>query len=135
MKVLRRRLEDEWVDREVALSKPDFQVAAFQQRREFSVAVPEIEDDRQRLVLLRVGDEEVQEEALAAAGRAEHKRMADILDMEIEGVRRLMARFKDRQRLVSKMRTDRLPSVEREEEAQIGVVRLQQRKPSKVVPP
>ena len=49
-------------------------------------------------------DEEVQEEALAAAGRAQHEGVTDVLDVQIEVVRRLMSRFEDRERLAVQMR-------------------------------
>ena len=59
----------------------------------------EIEDDGQRVVLLRVRHEEVQQEALAAARRAEHQRVADVLDVQVEGVRRVVRRLEDGERL------------------------------------
>ena len=65
------------------------------ERRELPIAVAEIEDDRQRVVLLRVRDQEVEQEALAAAGGAEDERVADVLDVQIEAVRRLVRRLED----------------------------------------
>ena len=39
--------------RDVALPQPEFHVAAVQQRRELAVAVTQVENDRERVVLLR----------------------------------------------------------------------------------
>ena len=106
VQVLGRRLQRERVDRDVVLPKTELQVAAAEQRRELPVAVPEIEDDRERVVLLRVRDQEVEQEALAAAGGTEDQRVADVLDVQVEGVRRVMRRLEDRERLPPQMRAD-----------------------------
>ena len=71
--------QSERVDGDALLPKAQFQVAAVEQRRQLPVAVPEVEDDGERVVLLRVRDQEVEQEALAAARRAEHQRVADVL--------------------------------------------------------
>ena len=98
MQVLRRRVERKGIDRHVALTKSDLEISALQECRELAIAVPEIEDDGQRIVLLRVRDQEVDEKALAAAGGAEHQRVADILHVQVERVRRVMRRLEDGQR-------------------------------------
>ena len=77
MPILRRVWQREGVDRDVRLPQPNFQIPSPQQGRELAVAVAQIEDDRERVVLLRVGHEKVQEEALAAAGGAQDEGMAD----------------------------------------------------------
>ena len=48
-------------------------VAAVKKCPQLAVPVTEIQHDRERVILLRVRDHEVQEEALAAAGGAEHE--------------------------------------------------------------
>ena len=106
VQVLGRRLERERVDRDAVLPQTELQVAPAEERRQLPVAVPEIENDRQRVVLLRVRDQEVQQEALAAAGGAEDQRVPDVLDVQVEGVRRVMRRLEDRQRLPSQVRAD-----------------------------
>ena len=133
VQVLRRRVERERVDADVLVTQAQREVAAVEERRELPVAVPEIEDDRQRVVLLRVHHQEVQQEALAAAGRAEHERVPDVVDVQVEVVRRLVLGLEDRQRLRVQVRTARLARVQREEEAQVGVVRFEQRQATEVV--
>src|SRR6202035_4096724 len=54
MQLLRRRVEREGIDRHVTLTQSDFHIAALQDGGELPVAVSEIENDRQRVVLLRV---------------------------------------------------------------------------------
>ncbi len=49
-----------------------------QEGGDLPIAVAEIQDDRQRLVFLSVCDDEVEQEALAAAGRSENERVSDI---------------------------------------------------------
>ena len=72
------------------LPKPQFQVAAFQQRRQLAVAVTQVEDDGERVVLLQMGDQEVQQEALAAARGTEHEGVAHVLDVQVVEVGRLL---------------------------------------------
>ena len=93
----------------------------------------EIEDDGQRLVLLRVGHQEVEQEALAAAGGAEHQRVPDVLDVEVEGVRRVMRRLEDGQGFAPEVRADALAAVQREQEAEVRGVRLEQRQAAQVL--
>lgn len=118
--MLGRRIEGERVDRHVAVSKPDFQIASFQERGELPVAVPQIKNDGERVVLLRVRDAEIHEETLAASRRTQHDGMADVLDVQVEGVGRVMRSLKDRQRVAPEMSAPCLSSIEREQEAQIG---------------
>ena len=131
--MLRRRLERERVDRHLLVPQAEFEVAPSQQRGQLSVAVAEIEDDGQRLVLLRVRDEEVQEKALAAARGAQHQRVPDVLDVQVERVRRLVRRLEDGQRLALEVGAHAFALIEREQEAQIRGIRFQQRQPPQVV--
>src|SRR5690606_32309662 len=62
VQMLRRRLQRERVDRDARLSQAQLHVAAMEQARELPVAVSEVEHDRERVVLLRERDEEVQQE-------------------------------------------------------------------------
>ena len=77
--------------------KPKFQVTAFQQCRQLPVAVTQIEDHGERVVLLQMGDQEVQKEALAAARGAEHERVAHVLDMQVVASRDVSRRCLERQ--------------------------------------
>ena len=60
------RLADvERVDRDALLAEAELKVPALEQPGELSVAVTEIEDDGERVVLLQVRDEDIEKEALA----------------------------------------------------------------------
>ena len=82
----------------------------------------------------RVRDEEVQQEALAAARRAQHQRVADVLDVQSRSEYGVWCRV-SKMASASRPRcgTDAWPGIEREEKAQVGVVRLEQRQPPEVV--
>src|SRR6185295_9651556 len=71
VQMLRRRLEREGIDRVVPGTETDFEVVSSKQRRQLAVAVAQVEDDRERVVLLRMRREEIGEEALSAAGRTQ----------------------------------------------------------------
>ena len=78
-----RRVQVERIDGDALLPKAELQVAALEQRGQLAVAVPEVEHDGERVVLLQVRDEEVQQEALAAARRAQHQRVPHVVDMQV----------------------------------------------------
>src|SRR5207248_2114901 len=54
VQVLRRGIEREWINRDAVLSQPQFDVAAVEQRGQPTIAATEIEDNGQRVVLLRM---------------------------------------------------------------------------------
>src|SRR5207248_9675065 len=72
MQVLRARIQRERVDAHRTLTETQFDVPAVQQRRELPVATAQVQDDCERVVLLRAGDEEIQEEALSTSCRTQH---------------------------------------------------------------
>ena len=76
-----RRLERKGINRVVVAAEADLEVATSEQRRQLPVAVPEIQDHREGVVLLGMRREEVDEEALAAACRSEHERVSDVFDV------------------------------------------------------
>ena len=86
------------------MAEPERQVAPPEQRGELPVAVPEVEDERRRVVLLRVRYQEVQEEALAAAGRAEDERVSDVLNVDAPMKRRVVFGLEHGERLTSELR-------------------------------
>ena len=93
----------------------------------------DVEDDGLRRVLLGVRDQEVQQKALAAARRAKHEGVADVLNVEVERVRRPVGRLEHRERLPSQVRAHRVAVIQREQEAQIRDVGFEQREPAEVV--
>src|SRR5713226_8441022 len=133
MHVLRGRVERKGVNRHVALTKSDLEVSTLQECGELAIAVPEIEDDGQRVVLLRVRDQEVDEEALAAPGGPKDQRMTHVLHVQVERVRRVVRRLEDGQRFLMEMRADPFALIEGEQKTEIREVGLQQREPAQVV--
>src|SRR5262245_61714928 len=87
----------ERVNANVLLPQPKFDVATVKERSELPVPVTEIQYHREWVVLLRVRDQEVQKEALAAAGCAEHECVAHVLDVQVVGERRVVRRLEGRQ--------------------------------------
>ena len=73
VEVLGSRRQCEGVDGHTVLAEANFHVAASQKCRQLSAAMPEIQDDGQRRVLLSMGDQEVQQEALPASRGSEHE--------------------------------------------------------------
>src|SRR5438034_4737218 len=78
-------------------------------------------------------EEKVQQEALSAARGSQHERMADILNVQGEVERREMPCLQHRQRLMIQMATPRLTPVDREEEAEVCVVRFEDGQSPKVM--
>src|SRR5262245_34296440 len=91
---------------------------AAQQPRELLIAAPEIEDGRDRVVLLRVGYHEVHEERLPCAGGPGHERVPDVVDVEIPEIRRLLLGLEGGEVLpATQVRARARAGVECEEEA------------------
>src|SRR5207237_5125794 len=84
------------------------------------------EDDRQRVVLLGVRHEEIDQKALAAARRAQDERVADVLHVQIECVRGMVRRLEGGERLALEMGTNTIALIEREQKAQVRQVRFEQ---------
>ena len=101
VQVLRGRLEAERVDGEGAVRQAHPPDAAAEQRGQLLVAPAEVEDDRDGVVLLRVREDEVQQERLAAPGRAQDERVADIVVVQVPEVRRLVLGLEDREALAA----------------------------------
>src|SRR3954468_6742248 len=111
----------------------DFEVASAKQRRHLAVAVSEVQDDGERVVLLRVRGEEVDEEALPTACRTEDEHVSHVVDMRVQRVRRVVRGLEYGERLPLKVTAPSLARVEREQKAEIGDVRLEQGQSSQVV--
>jgi hypothetical protein len=115
------------------MPKAHFEVAPAEKGRELAIAVPEVQDHSDRLVLLCMRDEEVQQKTLAAPRRTENQRVADVLDVKIESVWRMVRRLEDGQSLSLQMGIHRLTLINVEHEAQICRVGLEQRQAPEVV--
>src|SRR5262249_49558835 len=98
-----------------------------------AVAVAEIQDNGERVVLLRMRGQKVDEKTLAAAGRAQHERVPDVFDVEIERVGRMVRRLEDGERLSTKMAAGALAGIQSEQEAEIRGVRLKDGESSQIV--
>src|SRR3954454_18399140 len=118
--MLRRRLEGERIDRVVTTMETEFEVASAKQRRHLAVAVPQVQDDGERVVLLRVRGEEVDQEALPAARRTQNEHVPYVVDVRVERVRRVVRSLEHRERLAAKVTAGSLARVEREQKAEIG---------------
>src|SRR5262245_61454579 len=117
--MLRRRLQCKRIDGDPLLAQSQLDVAAVQQRGELPVAVTEIEHDGERVELLSVRDQKVQQETLAAAGGPENEGVTDVLNMEVVLERRSVGRLQDRDR-IGKQGRSRTAVVYSEKEAEIG---------------
>ena len=121
VQVLGSGVQRERVDGDGVLPQTQFDVPAVQKLRQLPVAVAEVEDDRERVVLLRAGDEEVEQEALAAAGGTEHQGVPDVFDVKVIVERRAVRRLEDRDR--SRQQGGiRCSKVDGEQEAEVGRV-------------
>src|SRR5262249_37362235 len=134
VKMAGRRLKRKGMDRVVVTAaEADFKITAPKQSRQLAVAVPEIQDDRERVVLLRMGREEIDQEALPAAGRTEDERVPHVLDVQIERIRRVVRGLEYRECLATEVAADALARVEREQKAQIRGIGLQNGESAQVV--
>src|SRR3954464_10707632 len=83
VQMFRRWLEGEGIDRDAVLSQTDFEIFSAEQCRQFAVAVTDVEDDRLRCVLLCMGNQEVQQKALATSRRSKDEGVANVLNVEV----------------------------------------------------
>src|SRR4051812_38145930 len=111
----------------------DFEVASAKQRRQLAVAVSEVQDNGERVVLLRVRGEEVDQEALPAAGRPQDEHVPYVIHMRVQRVSGVVRGFEHRERLAPKVTAGPLARIERKQKAEIGDVRLEQRQSPQIV--
>ena len=115
------------------MPEPELQVAAPEQRGQFPITVPQVEDDREGVILLGVRHQEVERKALPHARCPEDERVADVVDVQVEGVRDVVGRLEDGQRRLVQVRTDPFAGIRREQEAEIRQIGFQQRQATHVV--
>ena len=96
----RERLQPE---RRLRLAGRELQVAPPEEPGQPAVGAAQIQDQDARVVPERLDQKEVQREALARAGRAEHQRVADITGKQVVVVRRAPRGLQDRERLTAKV--------------------------------
>ena len=118
--------QGEWIDGEIPRFLADVQVRAAEDRRKRLEAAADIEDEGQRLVLLRVLQQEIAEVRLAAPGHPENQRVGNFAVMQVQKVRRAVVGFKHGQVLRAEMRVRLLAGKDRKQKRQVGVVRVQQ---------
>jgi hypothetical protein len=90
MAVLGRRRERERVDPRLGIRNAQAERPAAEQRGELLEAGTQIEDEGDRVVLLRVRQQEVQEKRLPGAGGTEDQRVTDVFMMEAPLVWRVL---------------------------------------------
>src|ERR1700704_6943473 len=122
--MLRRWLEREGIDRVVAGTETDLEVASSEQRRQLAIAVAEIKYDRERVVLLRVRRQEIGQEAFSAAGCTQNERVPHVLHVQVERVRRVMRGLEYRECLAAKVTAGSLARGGRGQEGKIRSVLL-----------
>ena len=81
--------------------QPYFQVGAAEERGEFAIAMAEVENGRDRVVLLSLRDKKVDQEAFATSCSAQDQRVPNVLDVEVECVGYMVRRFEDGKRFAA----------------------------------
>src|SRR5260370_1288541 len=107
-----RRRERKRVDLEIVGFQTDTDVRTAEELREAFKTAAQIEDKRVRVVFLKIGNEEIEEERLPRPGPAQDHGMRDIAVMEIQEVGRVMVGFEHRQIFLAEMLIARLATVQ-----------------------
>src|SRR4029077_15775323 len=81
------RLEAERVDGEVGGFQSDAKIGASEEPCEALEAAAQVKDERERIVFLEIGNQEVQEEGLSTARPAEDHAVRDIAVMKVQEIR------------------------------------------------
>src|SRR5580692_4901707 len=115
----------EWVDGEVPRFLTHIEIRALEYRRKRLEAAADIEDEGQRLVLLRVLQQKIAEIRLATACHSENQRMGNVAGVQVEEVRRAVVCFEHRPVLRAEMLVRLLAGKDRKQKRQVGIVRVQ----------
>ena len=83
------------------------------------------ENEGPRVVLLEIGNEEVQKKRFASAGAPKNHGMGDVALMKVQEVRGVVIRFENCQIFLTKVRVLTLATVESEEKGIIRVVGIE----------
>src|ERR1700691_2182656 len=116
----------EGVDSEVPRFLTHIEIRALEYRRKGLEAAADIEDEGQRIVLLRVLQQKNAEIGLATAAHPENKSVGNVAGMEVEIVGRAVVGFEHSQVLRAEMRVRLLAGKDRKQKRQIGVICVQQ---------
>src|SRR5208337_1262711 len=122
----------EGVEGEVPRFLTHIEIRALEYRRKGLEAAADIEDEGQRIVLLRVLQQKNAKIALATAGHAENQGMRNVASMQVEEVWRAVVGFDDCQVLRAEMRVCLFAGKDRKQKRQVGVVRVQEIQPAEV---
>src|ERR1017187_9596282 len=134
MQGLRRRQQTERVDGELAMCESHPPRAAAEQRGQLFVTPAEIEDHGDGVVLLRMRDDEVEQERLPRAGRALDEGVTDVVMVEVPEIWRLVLGLEDREALAASELGARARSgVERKEKAQVRDIGVEDSQTPEVV--
>ena len=123
LQVFRGRLERaERIElaRQPARVQLEVQVGSADQFGQLAVGPAQVQDAHARVVLAALGEQEVEQEALARAGRADHQRVRNVAGMRRVIERRAPAGLEDRQVLVAEMLVARLALRHRPQRRQVG---------------
>ena len=106
----------ERIDGEVARLATDIQIAAAEYRRQRLEAAADIENESERLILLRILEQKATEVRFAAARHAKNQCVGDLSVMEIEKVGCGIVRFKNGQILGAQVLVPPVSLKDREQE-------------------
>src|SRR5208282_2087622 len=122
----------EGVDGEVPRFLTHIEIRALEYRRKRLEAAADIEDEGQRLVLLRVLQQKDAQIRLATTAHPENQGVGNIAGMQVEIVWRAVVGFEHSQVLCAEMSVRLLAGEDRKQKRQIGVIRVKQIQLAKV---
>src|SRR5271166_3021356 len=122
----------EGVDCEVPRFLTHIEIRALEYRRKRLEAAADIEDEGQRLVLLRVLQQKITEIRLATTRHPENQGVGNVAGVQVEIVGRAVVGFEHSQIFGAEMRVRLLAGKDRKQKRQIGVIRVQQIQLAKV---
>src|SRR5579863_6240111 len=115
----------EGVDGEVSRFLTHIEIRALEYRRKRLEAAADIKDESQRLVLLRILQQKNAKIRLATACHPENQSMGNVAGVQVEEVWRAVVGFDDCHVLRAEMFVRLFAGVDRKEEREVGVIRVQ----------
>ena len=119
------RLQRKRIDGEAGILQTDIEIGSAKDARQRLVAAAQIEDEGQRVVLLRGLKGSGERETFARASSAEQQRVRHVAAMQIQVVRRAVRRFEHGEIFPLQMRVPLRTGIDREQERQVGVIGIQ----------